>query len=67
MSATPRPITGPTTCPICGKQRLSRCEARRAARAMESRTGEPIRPYWCISCAAWHVGHAGRAALRGRR
>lgn len=55
-----RRTTNPGLCSITGKQRYTRSQARRAARTMGERDGAPMGCYWCMSCAAWHIGHARR-------
>lgn len=45
-------------CPVTGKKQLEdELEAHRAAKSLRKRKGPRTRPYECVYCHYWHIGH----------
>lgn len=52
-------------CDTTGKVRLSRDDARLAAKMLnrrQQRDRDPVHAYLCRDCGRWHTGHAGPRA-----
>ena len=55
----PRGVLGGDRRACAEKVAMDKRAAMRAAKKARRRTeGEPIYPYKCVGCGAWHIGHS---------
>ncbi len=50
----------------CKRAHETRHEADQAAAALR-RLGDVVRPYRCVYCGLWHVGHQHARGVRGQK
>lgn len=55
----PDPIPGPAgKCPTTGKKQYAdEHDAHQARKSLRKRKGPRTRPYQCVYCHMWHIGH----------
>lgn len=53
------------TCPVCGKERMTKKRAEEAAKAIHRRDGDRMTAYPCKHGRGWHVGH--NSSSKGQR
>jgi hypothetical protein len=53
------------SCPTGKRTHLTRADAKRHARNLRLEKASHVRPYQCLVCSFWHVGHLPAQVMRG--